>query len=106
MAICKNRSALESLVARSTSSFTRAHPRLPVGVSHILGFGVRTVVGVAGRHVFLNAKSGLCKLAVSLASMYLTSKDNINRNIFQVSHISSFLLLAQARPPPTGYELF
>ena len=45
-----------------------------VGVSHILGLGVCTVVGVTGGHAPWDAKSGVDRLFVSLASMYLTIK--------------------------------
>ena len=70
-------------------------------MSHILGLGVCTVVGVTGRHALRDAKSGVDRLFVSLASMYLTIKIYINPIIIQAFHVSSFLLLVRARPPPT-----
>jgi len=60
---------------------SRICPRGSVGVSHILGFGVCTVMGVTGGHAPWDAKSGVDRLFVSLASMYL---------IIKISIISSF----------------
>ena len=56
-----------------------------------------------GRHPLWDAKSGVDRLFVSLAPMYLTNhQDIINPIIFQVFHVSSFLLLVRARPPTLG----
>ena len=61
-----------------------------VGVSHILGLGVCTVGGVTGRHALWDAKSGVDRLVVSLASMYLIIK--ISSIPSKHSSVSRFIL--------------
>ena len=72
-------------------------PRGSVGVSHILGLGVCTIVGVTGRHALWDAKSGVDRLFVSLASMYLTIKITLMLSTFKCFTFH----LVRAQPPPT-----